>query len=202
MTFGRLLDVRILFELELPTSRAHFEALPGFGWEQIRVEQDPESAGAAARLLGVRLDRRREQQLFVARNPERHIVACTWNEPAESEKARHRGVAVARGWRGLGLAPSLLRFQAEQLARQGVQVVLYRTGLGNRASRRMLHKIGASLSAIRVVTVVAGRRPLVRDLKGGAADLLRRRWELERESLGSWRGSEGTSSPVRSSRTP
>jgi GNAT superfamily N-acetyltransferase len=200
-TFGRLLDVRILFECELPTSGARFEALPGFSWEQIRVEQDPESAEAAARLIGVRLDQRRTHQLFVVRNPERRIVACTWNEPPESEKARHRGVAVARGWRGLGLAPSLLDFQAEQLARQGVQVVLYRTGIGNRASRRMLHKIGANLRAIRVVTVVAGRRPMVRDLKGRTAALLRRRWEIERDSLGSRQGSPGAS-PARSSGMP
>lgn len=201
-TFGKLLDVRILFECELPTSRVRFEAVPPFFFERIRVEQDPESAEAAARLLGVRLEQRRTHQLFVARNRERRIVACTWNEPAESEKARHRGVAVARGCRGLGLAPNLLDFQAEQLALRGVRVVLYRTGIGNRASRRMLHKIGASLSAIRVVTVVAGCRPMVRDLKGLPAAFLRRRWELERDSLGSRQGSSVASSRARSSRMP
>ena len=178
-TLGRLLDVRILFECELSTASSRFRTVPGFSFESIAIHDDPETAEAAARLLRVRTSERRDHRLFVARDAAGRIAGCTWNEPPEGGRARHRGVGVAVGDRGRGLAPALLAFQAAALQREGVTAVLLRTGLGNRASRRMLHKAGARLISVRLLVLIAGRRALLHDLKGASEALLRRGWERE-----------------------
>jgi ribosomal protein S18 acetylase RimI-like enzyme len=180
---GRLLDVRILFECELSTASARFGPVPGFSFAAVATERDPESAEAAARILGVRLSERRSHQLFVARDAGGRIAGCTWNEPAEDRRARHRGVGVAAGCRGRGLAPALLAFQAAQLGREGAAVVLIRTTVGNRASRRMLHKAGVRLVSIRALILLAGRRVGLHELTGRPEAFLRRRWERERHGV-------------------
>ena len=182
-SLGRLLDVRILFECELSTASARFERVPGFSFAAVAIERDPESAEAAARLLGVRLSERRSHRLFVARDAAGRIAGCTWNEPAEDRRARHRGVGVEARYRGRGLAPALLAFQAVELGREGLLAVLLRTGLGNRAGRRMLHKAGVRLVSIRALVLIAGRRVGLQELTGRPEAFLRRRWERERHGV-------------------
>jgi ribosomal protein S18 acetylase RimI-like enzyme len=180
---GRLLDVRILLECELATTRPLFEPVPGFSFAAVTIERDPGSAEAAARLLRVRLSERRSHRLFVARNTGGQVVGCTWNEPAKDGRARHRGVGVAAGCRGRGLAPALLAFQATELGREGVTAVLLRTGVGNRAARRMLHKARARLVSIQALFLVAGRGVGPCDVTGRLEAFLRRSWESERHEV-------------------
>lgn len=182
-SLGRLFDVRIVFEGELSTASARFEPVPGFSFAAVAIESDPESAAAAALLLGVRLSERRSHRLFVARDAGGRIAGCTWNEPAEDRRARHRGVGVAARHRGRGLAPALLAFQAAELGREGIVAVLLRTNVGNRASRRMLHKAGVRLVSIRALILVAGRPVRLHELTGHPEAFLRRRWERERHGV-------------------
>jgi ribosomal protein S18 acetylase RimI-like enzyme len=182
-SLGRLVDVRILFECELSTASARFDPVPRFSFAAVAIERDPASAEAAAQLLGVRLSERRSHRLFVARDAGGRIAGCTWNEPAEDSRARHRGVGVAAMYRGRGLAPALLTFQAAELVREGVATLLLRTGLGNRAGIRMLHKAGVRLVSIRALILVAGRPVGLRELKGRPEAFLRGRWERERQGV-------------------
>lgn len=194
-SLGRLVDVRLIFECELSTASARFERVPGFSFASVEIDRDPESAEAAARLLHVRLSERRSHRLFVARDRDGRIAGCTWNEPAEEHRARHRGVGVAAACRGLGLAPALLGFQAAELGRDGVTALLLRAGLGNRASRRMMHKARARLVAIRALFLVCGRVVHLRELSGRPEAVLRGRWERERRGIEA-SGPVGAASPA------
>src|SRR5262252_9804273 len=68
-TGGRVLDVRVLLECEIATATSRFEPVPGFVFETVSIEGDPESVPEAARLQHVRLEERRTLRLFVARAP-------------------------------------------------------------------------------------------------------------------------------------
>lgn len=180
---GRVLDVRCVIDWSLETASARFTPVSGYRFERAAILGDSATAEKAARLTGVRLEERLSLELFVARDQEDRMAACTWNEPPQDGVARHRGVAVEGGHRGRSLGGSLLLFQASELAARGVKRILYRTDIGNRASRRMFHRIGADWSGATALLVVLGRRRAVKALGGRAEILLRGRWERERKRV-------------------
>ncbi len=182
-SIGRVFDIRFVIEWALDTRGAQFAPLTGYRYERGDTAGRSETAGAAARLLGVRLDDRLGFDLFVAVDPQGRVAACTWNDPPRDGEARHRGVAVDSEHRGRALGGSLLLFQARELSGAGVQRVLYRTAIGNRASRRMFHRIGAGWSGVKALLVVFGRRVAVKTLSGRAEGFFKRRFERERSQV-------------------
>ena len=184
-SIGRVVDVRFVIEWALDAPEARFAPLPGYRYERGEVAERSETAGAAAQLLGVRLDERLGSDLFVARDGRGRVAACTWNDPPRDGAVRHRGVGVDPEHRGRSLGGSLLLFQARELCGSGVGTILYRTSVGNRASRRMFHRIGARWNGMSALLVVLGRRAAVTTLSGRAEEFFRRRFEREsRDVLG------------------
>ena len=84
---------------------------------------------------------------------------------------------------GARWAAACLLFQARELSGTGVQRVLYRTSIWNRASRRMFHRIGAGWNGISALLVVLGRRAAVTTLSGRAEGFFKRRFERERSQV-------------------
>lgn len=184
-SFGRLVDVRVFIEWTLDASGARFGPIPGYRYQRADVDERSEVAKEAARLVGVRLAERLSMELFVAHDGAGRVAACTWNDPPREGTAHYRGAAVAAEHRGRSLGGSLLLFQACELFGRGVGTILCRSTIGNRASRRMLHGIGASWNGMSVLLVVFGRGVAVRTLSGRAEAFFRRRWEREhRQVLG------------------
>ena len=182
-SFGRLLDVRVVIEWALDAPAARFVPRAGFRYVRPVADERSPTVVAAAQLLGVRLADRLPQDVFVALDADGDVAACTWNDPPEGGSARQRGVAVAPKHRGLSLGGTLLLFQAQELAQRGVSVILYRTDIGNRASRRMFHRIGATWKGASLLLVVLGRGVAVKTLKSRGEAFVRRGWERERRKV-------------------
>jgi predicted N-acetyltransferase YhbS len=154
-TLGRMVDLSLVLEWEIAAPSTRFVPVPGYRYEKESV-RDSAEAREAATLLRVRLDERRQQDLFVVSTDVGRVVGCTWNDPVQNGRAAQRGVAIAPLHRRRGLAASLLRFQASALAAQGATVVDYRTPLGNRASRRLFRALGARRARAFVVLRLFG----------------------------------------------
>jgi GNAT superfamily N-acetyltransferase len=173
-TVGRLADLTLVVEWELDATGARAEPLAGFPCRRPAVALDSREAREAAALLRVSLPERLGQDLFVATDEGGAVVACTWNERPSGGAAEQRGVAVDPRYRGRGLAGSLLLHQAAALASEGVRVVRYRTGVWNRASRRMFEKIGARPCRSQAVFRLLGRRVAVTGVPAFADRWIRR----------------------------
>lgn len=150
---------------------------------RVTVEPGSPATEEALDLIGGPRAPRLSQQLFVAVDGKGAVVACSWSASADEGRVRHRGIAVRRDRRGEGIAPALLVYQARSLGCEGVEVILYETGLENRASRRVFHHIGADLRRFGVSLILFRRFHRRVHITGPMERWLRARWERERREV-------------------
>jgi GNAT superfamily N-acetyltransferase len=101
-TFGRMLDVDVVYTLRAPAS-PEFAPVAPFRYE--RHASSSPVFDEAAKVLRVDVDKRREQEVFVATDPrDETVAACSFNDRATGAVAAQRGVAVLPRYRGHGLA--------------------------------------------------------------------------------------------------
>jgi GNAT superfamily N-acetyltransferase len=163
-TVGSLLDLDVVMTVRASTAQP-FVPVPGFRYD--RVKANSPCFGDAARLLGVDEAKREGQEAFVTINAiDGQLVACTFNDCSPGAVANQRGVAVAREYRGRGLAVNILQFQATQLSRDGTREIEYHVGLTNRSSRRMFAKLGVQTLDRWVILSLLRRFRFARRLAG------------------------------------
>ena len=178
-----MFDLRVVIDWELDARAARFDPLPGLRYERTTAAAGSETVAAAASLLGVAAADRLGQDVFVATNGDGHVVACSWNDPPSEGIVRQRGLMVAPSQRGRALGGNMLLCQAAGLGSEGVRTVMYHTEVGNRASRRMLHRIGARWNRLELLVVVFGRRVMLRRISGPLEGFFRTGYERERREV-------------------
>lgn len=139
-TFGLIFDVNVVYSMRT-RDLAGFERAPGFRYE--RVPSSSPRFDEAAALLRVDPSKRRNQEVFIAvSEADDRIAACVFNDLLTSQCGEVRGLVVSPRHRGHALGPGMLRYQAQELARDGATEVQSHVSLMNRASRRMLERLG------------------------------------------------------------
>ena len=139
-TFGLIVDVDLTTTVRVPLP-VSFSPLPGYRYERV-VAGTPRFVEAAV-LLHVDPRERLRQEAYVAIAADDSVVACTFNDPVSEQIAHGRGTNVALDHRGRSLGGNIIRYFAQEVARQGAREARFHVVSTNHSSRRMLQKLGA-----------------------------------------------------------